>query len=182
MISNDYFDAALLIGESNIQKISQKKFLELDFETKVGMLVSKITNEALEDNNFNFLHISDKFLLAKISFFHHWTGILIGSYLKKNGKILGDDWLAKSFINFFSLNTNFTTNYYAEQYSTTNKQFLGFMNDAKDNERAKEIEETYSILINAYVQYKGLNFKKDFNFREIFKNHFLACLEMIGKS
>ena len=60
MIKDDYFDAALLIGDSNIQKISHETFLNLDFETKVGMLVSKITNEALEDNNFNFLHISDK--------------------------------------------------------------------------------------------------------------------------
>ena len=180
MISNDYFDAALLIGESNIQKISQKKFLELDFETKVGMLINKITNEALEDNNLKILDISDKFLLAKVAFFHHWTGVLMDSYLKKKGKKLNSEWLARSFIGYFSLNKNFTDEYYAEQYSITNKQFIGMLDEAKKNKIAKEITETYSTLISAYIDNKGLNFKKNINFKEIFKNQLLACFEMIG--
>ena len=45
MIDDNYFDASLLIGTSHISlQISQDKFLKLNFENKVGLLVSKITN------------------------------------------------------------------------------------------------------------------------------------------
>ena len=60
MISDDYFDASLLMGDSNIKNMEQEKFSELTFETKVGMLIAKITNEALLDNKINYLELNDK--------------------------------------------------------------------------------------------------------------------------
>ena len=180
MISDDYFDASLLMGDSNIKHMQQEKFSELTFETKVGMLIAKITNEALKDNKINILDLTDKYLLAKIAFFHHWTGVLIDSYLKKKGRELNTEWLAKSFIGLFSLNKNFSDKYYAEQYDVTNKQFIEMVKEAKKNDTAKEILETYSTLINAFVQNKGLNINKKINFREIFKNQMLGCFDLIG--
>ena len=52
MVDDNYFDACLLMGDSNISiQMHQDEFLKLNFEDKVGLLVAKMTNEALEDNN-----------------------------------------------------------------------------------------------------------------------------------
>ena len=110
MVDDNYFDACLLMGDSNISiQMHQDEFLKLNFEDKVGLLVAKMTNEALEDNNIKFLDVSDHYILAGISLFHHWTSVLIFGYWKKLDKNLTKDWGAKSFLNFFMLNKNFDT-------------------------------------------------------------------------
>ena len=178
MIDDNYFDAALLIGDSNIAfQMHQEEFLKLNFENKVGLLIAKITNEALEDNDIKFIDVSNKHIFAAIAFFHHWTSVLISSYITREGKQLNKEWGAKSFINFFTLNKNVTPKYIAEQYTTTNKQLVNFFKDT--DEAAKEITETYSTLIAGYVQHKGLNFKKNIDFRKIFKLHMISCFDML---
>jgi len=170
MIDDNYFDASLLIGASNISlQISQDKFLKLNFENKVGLLVSKITNEALEDNKINFLKVSDR----------HWTSILISGYLKKQGRNLDNQWAAKSFIDYFSLNSNFSSKYLAELYSMTNKLAIKLFKDAKKDKTVNEMTETYSTLISSYVKHKGLDYKKEINFREIFKHQLQACFDIL---
>ena len=178
MVDDNYFDACLLMGDSNISiQMHQDEFLKLNFEDKVGLLVAKMTNEALEDNNIKFLDVSDHYILAGISLFHHWTSVLIFGYLKKLDKNLTKDWGAKSFLNFFMLNKNFDTKYLSEQYTTTNKQLINLFKNT--DKSANEIAETYSILISSYVKHKGLNYKKEINFREIFKHHLKGCLDML---
>ena len=180
MINDNYFDASLLIGDSNIaMQMPREKFIKLSFEDKTGMLIAKITNEALEDNKINFLKLTDKYKFAAIAFFHHWTAVLVSVYLKKSGRNLDSEWSAKSFLGFFSLNNNFDSKYLSEQYSITNKQVVEFFEDAKINERASEITETYSTLICSYVQNKGLDPKKEINYREIFKHQLQACFDML---
>ena len=180
MIDDNYFDASLLIGASNISlQISQDKFLKLNFENKVGLLVSKITNEALEDNKINFLKVSDRQQLGAIAFFHHWTSILISGYLKKQGRNLDNQWAAKSFIDYFSLNSNFSSKYLAELYSMTNKLAIKLFKDAKKDKTVNEMTETYSTLISSYVKHKGLDYKKEINFREIFKHQLQACFDIL---
>ena len=67
MIDDNYFDACLLMGGSNIAiQMHQDEFLKLNFEKKVGLLIAKITNEALEDNNIKFLDVSDRYVFAGI--------------------------------------------------------------------------------------------------------------------
>ena len=132
MIDDNYFDASLLIGASNISlQISQDKFLKLNFENKVGLLVSKITNEALEDNKINFLKVSDRQQFGAIAFFHHWTAILISAYLKKEGRDLDKEWAAKSFIGYLGLNSNFSSKYLSELYIMTNKLVIKLFKDSK---------------------------------------------------
>ena len=75
------------------------------------------------------------------------------------------------------LNKNFNTKYLSEQYTTTNKQLINLFKNT--DKSANEIDETYSILISSYVKHKGLNYKKEINFRDIFKNHLQGCLEML---
>ena len=180
MIDDNYFDASLLIGTSHISlQISQDKFLKLNFENKVGLLVSKITNEALEDNKINFLKVSDRQQLGAIAFFHHWTSILISGYLKKQGRNLDNQWAAKSFIDYFSLNSNFSSKYLAELYSMTNKLAIKMFKDTKKDKTANEVTENYSTLISSYVKHKGLDYKKEINFREIFKHQLQACFDMV---
>ena len=102
MIDDNYFDAALLIGDSNIAiQMHQEEFLKLNFENKVGLLIAKITNEALEDNDIKFIDVSNKHIFAAIAFFHHWISVLISSYITREGKQLNKEWGAKSFINFY---------------------------------------------------------------------------------
>ena len=178
MIDDNYFDATLLMGDSNIAfQMHQEDFLKLNFENKLGLLVAKITNEALEDNDIKFVDVSNKHIFAAIAFFHHWTSVLISLNLKNDRKKLDKEWVPKSFIGFFTLNKNVTPKYIAEQYSTTNKQFVEFLKSKDEN--AKEIRETYSTLISGYVWNKGLNFKKDIDFRKIFKNHMIGCFDML---
>jgi len=180
MIDDNYFDASLLIGTSHISlQIPQDKFLKFNFENKVGLLVSKITNEALEDNKINFLKVSDHQQLGAIALFHHWTSILISGYLEKQGRNLDNHWAAKSFLGYFSLNSNFSSKYLAERYSMTNKTLIKLFKDAKKDERANEIVEDYSTIISSYVKHKGLDFKKEINFREIFKNQLQACFDIL---
>ena len=180
MIDDNYFDASLLIGISNISlQISQDKFLKLNFENKVGLLVSKITNEALEDNKINFLKVSDHQQLAAIALFHHWTSILIDANLKKQGRNLDRQWAAKSFVNYFCLNSNFSSKYLAERYSMTNKSVIKLFKDAKKDKRANEMVEDYSTIISGYVKHKGLDFKKEISFRETFKHQLQACFDML---
>ena len=180
MIDDNYFDASLLMRGSNIaMQMYQDEFLKLNFENKVGLLIAKITNEALEDNNIKFLDVSDRYVFAGISLFHHWTSVLIFGYLKKHNKELNKDWGAKSFLNFFTLNKNFDTKYLSEQYTTTNKQLIRLFKDAEKDKSANEITESYSILVSSFVKHKGLNYKKEIDFRDIFKNHLQGCLEML---
>ena len=180
MIDDNYFDASLLIGISNFSlQISQDEFLKLNFENKVGLLVSKITNEALEDNKINFLKVSDHQQLGAIALFHHWTSILIDINLKKQGRNLDRLWAAKSFLNYFSLNSNFSSKYIAERYSMTNKSVIKLLKDAKKDKRANEIVEDYSTIISGYVKHKGLDFKKEISFRETFKHQLQACFDML---
>ena len=99
--------------------------------------------------------------------------------MKKHNKELNKDWGAKSFLNFFTLNKNFDTKYLSEQYTTTNKQLIRLFKDAEKDKSANEITEGYSILVSSFVKHKGLNYKKEINFRDIFKNHLQGCLEML---
>ena len=180
MISDDYFDASLLMGDSNIKHMKQEKFSALTFETKVGLLISKITNEALIDNKINYLKLEDENKISKIAFFHHLTSVLISGYLKREGKNINNNWSFKSFFGFFSLNTKFNKDYWIDQYQSTNKIVLQLIKDGKTDKRAEEIVDTYSTLIIGFVQNKGLNMSKSINFREIFKNQMMACFDLLN--
>ena len=180
VIEDSYFDAYLLIGNSNISKIPKHKFAELTFENKVGLTLSKITEEALEDMQLSITKIIDPKIISKVSFFYHWTEVLFFSYLKKNGKDLGKEWGAKSYLNFFCLNEHFSNDYFVEQYLVTSKLLIKFFDEAATKKEAKEIHEPYSIIVGSFIKSKGLESDKKINFREVFSYQLKACFEFIG--
>lgn len=180
MIDDNYFDASLLIENNITSRISQSRFLDLTFETKIGMLLGKITEEALEDIQMSIVTIKDPSILSKVSFFYHWTEVLVFSYLKKNGRDLDSGYAAKSYLNYFCLNGFFKKEYIAEQYFVTNKLVVKFLKEAQDNKDAKEITKTYSIIVSNFMKCRGLNNTKETNFREIFKLQLQACFDLIG--
>ena len=74
MVDDNYFDACLLMGDSNIAiQMHQDEFLKLNFEDKVGLLVAKMTNEALEDNNIKFL---ESFVIYLLVFHYFIIGLV----------------------------------------------------------------------------------------------------------
>ena len=105
---------------------------------------------------------------------------MISGYLKREGKNINNNWSFKSFFGFFSLNTKLNKDYWIDQYQSTNKIVLQLIKDSKTDKRAEEIVDTYSTLINGFVQNKGLNMSKSINFREIFKNQMMACFDLLN--
>ena len=71
------------------------------------------------------------------------------------------------------------------------KKFCGYRNtclkpkgmkefkDAKKDKTVNEMTETYSTLISSYVKHKGLDYKKEINFREIFKHQLQVCFDIL---